>query len=152
MPGPAPKPEGEKRRRNQATFDWTLLPRSGRKGATPKLPTRTPAGRAWSASTKSWWAKLWHTPQSTQWGEHDDALLRMAWLREKFWANDASAAEMSELRQLEDRYGLNDKAMLQLRWRIVDDELLEHGTAAPDAPKAGGERRERLRVVAGGAS
>lgn len=70
----------------------------------------------------------------------------MAWLREKFWSNMATGTEMAELRQIEDRFGLNDKALLQLRWRIVpDDELVE--AEPPSGTAAGGARRERLRVV-----
>lgn len=137
-----PKADSERRNKSALAFEWVLLPASGRKGPAPKLPNRTPKGKAWSASTKSWWSKLWKRPQATQWSADDDAIFRLAWLREKVWLDEATAAELSEMRQIEDRLGLSPKALLQLRWRIVADELLE-----VEKPKPAAARRERLRIV-----
>jgi hypothetical protein len=48
----------------------------------------------------------------------------------------------AEMRQHEDRHGLNPKAMLQLRWRVAagEDQLDEQPAAAVD-------RRARLRIA-----
>lgn len=54
-----------------------------------------------------------------------------------------------EMRQIEDRHGLNPKALLQLRWRIVEtlpepDEDAEHGAASgPPSPERAPARRAR---------
>jgi hypothetical protein len=49
----------------------------------------------------------------------------------------------AELRQIEDRHGLNPKAMLQLRWRISPVEA----AAAEDGRPPVEARRRRLKVV-----
>jgi hypothetical protein len=55
---------------------------------------------------------------------------------------DAALAS-AEMRQVEDRHGLNPKAMLQLRWRIVE----ETESAGDSGPAPINERRNRLKVV-----
>ena len=142
MPGPSPKPDSERRNRTKPTFEWTLLPATGRKGPAPKLPAKTPDRNPWSATTKSWWSKLWHTPQATQWREDDDELYRLAWLRERFWLGQATGTDQNVMLAIEDRHGLNDKAMMNLRWRIVTEEQI---TQARERPAA--DVRRRLRVV-----
>lgn len=140
--GPAPKPSSERRRTNAPEFQWVLLPATGRNAPAPKLPAKAPGDQTWSKATRDWWARLWATPQATQWPDNDSSLFRLAALHERFWQGDATGAEMSEMRQIEDRHGLNPKALMQLRWRIVDEEVAE---AAPLPPQSG--RRERLKVV-----
>jgi hypothetical protein len=56
----------------------------------------------------------------------------------------AAASVSAELRQHEDRHGLNPKAMLQLRWRVVDENA-----DLPDNAKPAKVRR--MRVVDTGA-
>jgi hypothetical protein len=83
---------------------------------------------------------LWATPQATQWAEDDSELERWALLQEWVWAPEPPAsigALLSELRQIEDRHGLNPKALLTLRWRMVaDDEI-----AKPDQTKGRSRKR-----------
>lgn len=118
------KTNDDRRRRNAPTFDWTWLPYEGRSGRAPKMP-ELPApwkrGRssAWSASARSYWRWLWSTPQATQWDQtgltlHTAVILKEAIERDPLHASKHSA----ELRQVEDRHGLNPKALLQLRWKI----------------------------------
>lgn len=139
-----PKPDAERRRRNAPTFDWVHLPKAGRKGRPPALPTRKPT---WHAGTRKWWADLWATPQATQWDETDAELYRLAMLHELTMygsAGGALPALLAEMRQIEDRHGLNPKALLQLRWIIVDD-----GASVAPAPKkrSSADRRARLSAV-----
>jgi hypothetical protein len=132
-----PKPDNEKVTAHKLTFDWVRLPAGGREGDAPKLPTKAPAGLAWLPQTRKWWATLWATPQATQWREDDDQLVRLAALTDRFWRGDGTGGELNEIRQIEDRHGLNPKAMLQLRWQIVDDESIEK----PEVPKGRSRKR-----------
>lgn len=127
--GPAPKPDAERRRTNSATFSWTYLPAAGRKGKTPPLPK----WRIWHPETLVWWRKLWTTPQATQWKDDGSTLLVLAALYDDLISGRSDPAKVSaEMRQHEDRHGLNPKAMLQLRWRLDDGEQT---TTTPIAPK-----------------
>lgn len=54
-----------------------------------------------------------------------------------------------EIRQHQDRHGMNPKAMLQLRWRVLDDEP----EVEPVQQRSAGTSRamrDRLSVVDGG--
>lgn len=134
---PYPKPDAERVRRNAPQFSWTILPAAGREGDPPVLPK----GRRWKAATREWWAKLWATPQATQWREDDSELHRLALLHELVWASDAPAATLlAEMRQIEDRHGLNPKAMLQLRWMV-------EATPEPAQRKVKPTGRRTLRAV-----
>lgn len=132
-----PKPDNEKVTRHEPQFAWTNLPVSGRAGAAPKLPAKAQAGLAWLPQTRKWWATLWACPQATQWREDDDQLVRLAALTDRFWRGEGTGGELNEIRQIEDRHGLNPKAMMQLRWRIVADEQL----TAPDPVKGRSRKR-----------
>jgi hypothetical protein len=151
--GPAPKPE--KRRRNADTFAWVELPAEGREGDPPPLPE-------WVGSSK-WlseaWARLWATPQATQWDPSGRSLWVWAQVMALVQSGEASAAQMGELRQIEDRHGLNPKALLQLRWRIVEGAepmaVADAGSTSrarkPGRRKAGESPEDRrLRIVAEG--
>jgi hypothetical protein len=48
------------------------------------------------------------------------------------------------MRQLEDRLGLNPKAMMQLRWRIVADEVADRRNIVEPV---GESARDRLRAL-----
>jgi hypothetical protein len=138
--GPAPKTDGERRRRNESTFEWTILPAEGRQGAAPDLPDL----RSWSLSTVAWWEDLWSSPQAVAWDQTGRTLHRLAILFDDLVKEKAPATSISnEMRQLEDRHGLNPKALLQLRWRIADDAQV-----VAIKPKA--TRKQRLKVVDAG--
>lgn len=142
MPGPAPKTDSERRRRNAPTFEWVLLPAEGRIGAAPKLPAKAPGGSPWSKLTRDWWADLWSKPQATQWDLSSSELFRFAALQEKFWSGDSTASDLAAILAIEDRHGLSPKSLLGLRWRIVD---------AGDVVQlpAVSKRRGQLKVVDG---
>lgn len=136
--GPAPKPDADRRRTNSPTFGWVDLPAEGRKGKAPALPK----WRLWHAETDAWWRKLWSTPQATQWKQDGSTLFVLAALYDDLISGRAEPAKVSgEMRQHEDRHGMNPKAMLQLRWRVVDPAAVP---AAPSRPAAKTSRRDRV--------
>lgn len=112
-----PKPDESKVNRVAPKFGWVDLPAAGRPGAPPKLPS----WRKWAPGTAKWWKDLWATPQATQWEQSGRTLFALACLYDDLIAGRADAAKVSaEMRQHEDRHGLNPKSMLQLRWRVVE--------------------------------
>lgn len=142
MPGPAPKPDDQRRRRN-ATMPTTRLPAEGRKGRAPAWPL----SRATAAESK-FWQEIWKTPQATAWE-------RLGWTRTVArYARLAVAAEepraqatiCSEARQLEDRLGLTPMSMLRLRWEVVPNEVAE-ARQDREAAKQAPARRARLKAV-----
>lgn len=115
MPGPIPKPPNQTRRPSRGTF--TYLPTGGRKGKAPPWPLGEPTARELDV-----WRRLWRLPQAAAWeagGAFDITIARYAWLKVST-EGDTSASMLGELRQLEDRLGLNPVSMARLRW-VVDD-------------------------------
>lgn len=135
------KPDGQKVTRTKPAFDWINLPATGRVGAPPRLP----ALRPWTKATRDAWKSVWSSPQATQWDQSGRTMWVWAVLHHDLVVGDRAAASVSaELRQHEDRHGLNPKAMLQLRWRVVDENA-----DLPDNAKPAKVRR--MRVVDTGA-
>ena len=72
MPGPPPKPAGERRRRN-ATVAMTQLPAEGRIGAAPEWPLprllldEPGLVDLLEGREAELWAELWATPQAVAW-------------------------------------------------------------------------------------
>lgn len=124
--GPAPNPNA---RRRNARPAFRRLPASGRQGDPPVWPL----GKATKAE-QALWEQLWASPQAVVWEE-------LGWIRVVArYARTTITAEvpltsrrwialgvkptavtslMAEARQLEDRLGLNPKAMRSLGWDIV---------------------------------
>lgn len=126
-----PKPDSERRNRTKPVFEWTDLPAEGRKGPAPKLPP----WRQWSPKTRSWWKTLWAKPQAVAWEPDGSTLWTLAALYDDLITGRAEASKVSaEVRNHEDRHGLNPKAMLQLRWRLVADEVAEQRVEPPKRP------------------
>lgn len=120
MPGPPPKPAGQRRRRNAPMANTMLLPAGGRPGPAPKWPL----DRA-SAREKTLWTRAWKTPQAAAWerlGWHD-AVARYVRVLTFAEQRGAPVTYLSEVRQMEDRLGLNPMAMLRLRWEVAADEV-----------------------------
>lgn len=130
-----PKPASERRRRN-AVPGTVYLPRAGRTGPVPDWPLTGKAPAVWS--------ELWHLPQAAAWerlGAHERTVARYAKLLGVAEKSTATAAILSEVRQLEDRLGLNPRAMLSLRWEMADDD------AGAEPPAAAPASVRRLRAV-----
>ena len=121
MPGPAPKPADQRRRRNAAPGS-VVLPAEGRVGDPPRWPLRV--------GEPSCWASLWMLPQAVAWERlhMERVVARYASVLSAAEAEDPSAAILGEVRQLEDRLGLSPMAMLRLRWEIA--EPVKEGTPA----------------------
>lgn len=149
--GPAPKPDGQRRRRN-ATVAMTRLPAEGRPGP----PLRWPfPGRA-----PALWVRLSALPQAVAWEQQrlvDVAAdyTRLCLAIDKLMAQFGRTGEMptglasllSEKRQLEDRLGLNPMAMLRLRWEVAPDELGARRDEHDAAAAGPAPTRRRFKVV-----
>lgn len=131
MPGPAPKPAGQRRRRNSYAGEATL-PAHGPQDAAgdpipaPGLPVSADMEIAWIDVVVQWWDDIWASPMANRWDRRTDLmpLLRLATLTQAALMGDTKGA--AEARQLEDRYGLNALARRKLGWVIAEKE--------PDAP------------------
>jgi hypothetical protein len=158
--GAAPKPDAERRRKNTPTFGWTILPAAGREGDPPPMPA-IPAWLEvecgdWPASTVQAWSQLWCKPQATAWDQSGSTLRHWVVLHAKDIALGINASERAEMRQIEDRHGLNPKALLQLRWRI-DDSVTSAAPTPPTRERPAEKARRkpraddpRLKVIDGG--
>lgn len=140
-----PKPDGERRNRVEPKFGWTdLTPTPDVKA--PKLP----AWRKWAPATTKWWRELWAKPQAAMWESDGSTLWTLACLYDDLIAARADASKVSaEMRQHEDRHGLNPKAMLQLRWRVIEPAA-ETTVGDGPSPAADDRRAQVLRMVSGG--
>lgn len=113
--GPAPNPAA---RRRNARPAFRRLPAGGRQGEAPAWPLGKP-----TRGEADLWTQLWSSPQAVAWEELGwirtvARYARIALMAERR-GRLANAAVMSEARQLEDRLGLNPKAMRSLGWDIV---------------------------------
>lgn len=115
--GPAPSPNARRRNVRPA---FRRLPAGGRQGDAPAWPL---GGRA-SKAEGVLWTQLWSSPQAVAWAELGwvRTVARYARITIAAERPKAIAAVMSEARQLEDRLGLNPKAMRSLGWEITTDE------------------------------
>lgn len=142
--GPAPKSQGERRRRNMpAAGEWISLPVEGRKGAVPYLPK----GLGLSRATQDWWKKIWKTPMATMWTDGDvPALIELAVLRDRMLDGKVSVA--AEVRLRSDEFGLTPKGRQERRWLIGDEEAESDKQHTDDELAA---RRKRMKAVDPGA-
>lgn len=140
MPGPAPKNPAQRRRTNSTGAQRTLLPAGGRKKAAPRWPLLTEKPVLWTA--------LWKTPQAAAWEQFGMVRLvaRYAQLLVEAELPRAPIALLGEVRQLEDRLGLNPKAMRSLLWEVAADEVAEKRAEAVVVTPAE-SARSRLKVI-----
>lgn len=160
MPGPPPKPAGERRRRN-ATVAMTQLPAEGRRGPAPEWPLprllldEPELVDLLEAREADLWAELWSTPQAVAWERLKWTRTVARYVRFEVRAETGDLKAGAEARLLEDRLGLSPHAMLRLRWEVAPDEVAEQRQERTSRAKAR-TPRQRLRVVdseaAGGAS
>lgn len=141
MPGPAPKPDAQRRRTNAPLANTLRLPASGRRGPAPEPP----AGLL--PDYRKVWVDLWSTPQAVAWERlgWNRVIGRYIMLLQKVEASlengKPSALMLGEVRQLEDRIGLTPMSMLRLRWEVdVEDEVADQ-RQKPRKP------RRRLKAV-----
>lgn len=143
MPGPAPSDPSTRRRRN-AAVGKTVLPAGGRVGAVPEWPI---AGRA----CPDVWVELWAMPQAAAWER--SALVRTvahyAMVLDVVETSDGlpAAAVLQEMRQMEDRLGLNPKAMRSLLWEVADQDAVGEKRDEKAAPSRTAAKRAHLKIV-----
>lgn len=141
MAGRYPKPDDERRGR-QKNLEWSQLPADS--GLEPPV---LPDFRIWQQATVDWWGDLWGKGQAVMWDRSGESLWTLAALMDDLFAGRAEASKVSaEIRQHEDRHGLNPKAMLQLRWRFAD-EVVEQPKASVEL---GSRKTAALKVLQGG--
>lgn len=145
MAGQGPAPAEKRRRRNiPARGEWVDLPPLT-KPILPTLPRRAKRAGGWSARTRSAW-KAWRTdPVTTQYGPAEiQAAIDLAYLYEEMVRGKLSL--LPEIRQMQDRLGLNPKGKRDLRWRVPASPEVE-ATAKAAKPLARSGRRARLELV-----
>lgn len=141
MPGPAPTDPASRRRRN-SSVGKTLLPAKGRVGETPAWPLRS--------TEPGVWADLWSTPQAAAWERigYTRVVARYALLLDIIESGEGApaAAILGEVRQMEDRLGLNPKAMRSLLWEVAADEVAEKREDNA-VPTRTADKRAKLKIV-----
>jgi hypothetical protein len=136
-----PNPDDQRINRNPPAFLWSALPEDGRQGPPPKLPS----WHQWAPATKKWWTELWSKPQAVMWDPTGSTLWTLARLMDDLFTNRLPAKALSaEIRAHEDHHGLNPKAMLQLRWRIVPNKPEEGEVTSIATGTTGSRRRLKL--------
>lgn len=89
-------------------------------GARKRLAELEARRKAATAVEREIWKALWKTPQSTQWEKRGWFREVALYARHQAKAEGGSLDDAKEARQREDRLGLNDLAMLRLRWEIAE--------------------------------
>lgn len=117
--GPAPKPQGERRNRNQPRRgDWIEL-RPLEKPRVPDLPLAPIHDAGWSERTIRAWGNWWKDPASQMWqGADVDLVEHLAYVHEQ-WARKGSANLLTEIRYLREALGLTPKGKQDRRWKVA---------------------------------
>lgn len=148
MAGRYPGPDAQRRHRNALEFGWVALPPAGRKGKAPALPSFRP----WQKATREWWRDMWRTPQAVMWDPSGRSLHSAAILVDELAIGERAPAPLiAELRQQETMHGLSPKALLQLRWLIVDESKLEARLRPPPDDEVARRREDRRHRIEEGA-
>lgn len=134
MRGPAPKPDGQRRRRN-AVPPSLRLPADGKSGPVPTWPLLGRAPRLW--------AELWSLPQAAAWehlhlhrlvARYVQDCLDVAALRSTLSRTGEVPSQYSSLKSRVDKVeadlGLTPTGLLKNRWEIVTDEVAEQRAEA----------------------
>lgn len=98
---------------------FVSLPAAGRAGKPPKLRTQRKVSPAVVAMWKAWWA----SPMATQWDEGTAVwpLTRLALMYDDLFRDELESRGTTEMRQIENEFGLTDKGRRTLGWQIVDE-------------------------------
>lgn len=79
------------------------------------------------------WRELWRLPQAAAWNRHTYVREVAKYVRLTVLAESGDINAGKEARQWSDRLGLNDLALLRLRWEVAPDEVAQQ-RAEPSAP------------------
>jgi hypothetical protein len=139
MPGPAPKNQALRQRRNKASSRSLLPVENSPITHTPPLP-KNPAGE-WDELTRQWWKDIWSSPQHHEFLRADlGALWRLAILTDVFWKT-GKLEVAKEIRLLEHEFGLTPLSRRRLEWSV---EQVEQAQAQGDRV------RSKQAIVVGG--
>ena len=139
--GPPPDPNAIRRDRKSDQAGWLTLA-GPREGPVPAWPL--------TESTKredAMWARLWATPQSSQWeaqGWHDEVALYVRTFCRASASDGSTADRTLVLRQMEG-LGLSAAGMSRLRWRFGGEPAKE----APRRDRRGTIDKARFTVIPG---
>ncbi|MDG4792690.1 hypothetical protein [Micromonospora sp. WMMD1082] len=139
----APKPEGQRRRRNAPTHGETVLPADDGTLRGPELAELT-AGREFRAETVAWFDDWRRSPQAAIFERTDwRRLATLAPIVDAYWRRP-SAAALSEIRMNEERLGATVVDRMRARMRIESDAEAAEGDL-PAGVTSLTERRAGLR-------
>lgn len=121
MPGPPPKPEALRQRRNKSSSRRQLPAQLGKRRK-PHLPTHPTEGQVWHEMAQRWWKDVWASPMSSEFlaGDHP-ALFRLVLLVDVYWKTMALDVAR-EIRLMEREFGLTPLSRRRLEWNVVQAE------------------------------
>lgn len=125
----APKPEGQRRRRNATVGDSVSLPRDGALRG-PELGDATGIDAdSWAPQVRAWWATWRESPQAAAFEATDWQRLAMLAPLVAQYIRRPSGAVMQEIRMNEERLGAT--VVDRIRARMTIEPREEDGDAAP---------------------
>lgn len=137
--GPAPKPPGQKARRNIDPIPTTVVQMDGLTYG-PQLPEKY----LWHEQTRIWWETWRKSPNAQTFTTTDwDFLLDTALIHTQFWNGENVAAE---LRLRCAKYGATPEDRLRLRLQIGN----KAEPSVSESKPLSGSRKTRLLKVVGG--
>ncbi len=143
--GRAPDPTALRRERPSDKLTWlTLYPRLG---DTPPWPL---AGES-TKPEDAMWARLWATPQATQWeanNYHDEVAAYVRTFCEATKPDASPAMRTLMLRQMEG-LGLSAAGLARLRWRIATEPVAAPEVKRPNGSRRTAAQRSRFDVIIG---
>lgn len=151
MPGPEPSESRRRRVVPEKLKQQVVLPAGGREGPPPSIPLR---GKLEKQSLEQWEA-WWRSPMATMWDDQFDvfALARCLQLYDRMRRDGVTNGELTEIRQIEARFGLDPRSRKELCWVIADPPVEEPSRPGSSRPQASSdelaERRRRVEIAAG---
>ena len=116
MPGPAPKPPSERRRRNRV--DEIVLP-AVHDRPFPPLPQKYPGG-AFMAATRAWYEAVCRSPMAASWLDVDFVRLQDVAMVRDLWFRTGNVKFLQELRLQEAAFGLTPGDRAKMRMVVKD--------------------------------
>lgn len=97
------------------------------------------------------WRELWKLPQAEAWARHSYVREVAKYVRLTVLAESGDLAAGKEARQWSDRLGLNDLALLRLRWEVAADQVGQKREQTAPTAAAPAAAPRRLKAVDPGA-
>jgi hypothetical protein len=156
MPGPAPKSDEQRQRRNRPATQAQLVANpQADVPPLPPLPTEIVRGHEgeiveerrpeWSPVVVEEWAAIWRSPMASQYTETDaHGLLQLMILTQALWDADGADSRQklhAEIRLARRDFGLTPMSRASLHWSIMETEEKAEQRARkrrdrPDSEKA----------------